>query len=139
MTAKVSGKLQVMQNKAVRYLLNLPPRTHISREDFKMAGMLPVHLRVEQLKLSHMYNIIHSTAPSYLNTQIVMVHSQHHHNTRASVNSCSVPKVNSVAQSSFFYTGIALWNELPPSVRLINRKEAYKSKVRNHLFDKVQD
>ena len=139
LTAKVRGKLQVMQNKAVRYLLNLPPRTHLSREEFKNAGMLPVHLRVQQLKLNQMYNIIHKTAPSYLSTQIVMVHTKHQHNTRASVNSCSVPRVNSVAQSSFFYTGIALWNELPPSVRLTNSKVVYKSKVRNHLFEKVQD
>ena len=35
-----------------------------------------MQLRVEQLKLNHMYNIISGAAPDYLGSQIVMVHTQ---------------------------------------------------------------
>ena len=118
-------------------MLNLPPRAHVGRAEFNKVGLLPVNLRVDQLKLSQMFNIIHGTAPSYLSTHIHMVHTQHHHNTRASVNSCSVPKVNSVAHNSFFYTGISLWNDLPRSVRAINTEAGFKHGVRNHLHTKV--
>ena len=100
-------------------------------------GLLPVHLRVDQLKLSQMFNIIHGSAPSSLSTHITMVHTQHHRNTRAIVNSCSVPKVNSVVQSSFFYTGISLLNDLPRSVRAANTKSAFKRRVQNHLNTRV--
>lgn len=91
-----------MQNNVIRYLLNAPPRTHIGRDAFKRVGLLPVQVRVEQLKLNHMYNVINGSAPKYLHSSIKMVHTQHYHNTRASVRSCKVPRVNNAAGSSFF-------------------------------------
>ena len=137
LTVKLKSKLQVTQNRAIRYMLNLPPRAHVGRAEFNKVGLLPVNLRVDQLKLSQMFNIIHGSAPSSLSTHITMVHTQHHRNTRAIVNSCSVPKVNSVVQSSFFYTGISLLNDLPRSVRAANTKSAFKRRVQNHLNTRV--
>ena len=63
---------------------------------------LPVKLRVEQLKLHHMYNIINGVAPKYVGSQILMLHTEHAHGTRASVPSCKVPCVNSEARNAFF-------------------------------------
>ena len=45
-----------------------------------------------------MFNIINGVAPKYLGSQILMVHTQHAHATRASVRSCKVPCVNSEAR-----------------------------------------
>ena len=99
--------------------------------------MLPVQLRVEHLKLNHMYNIISGTAPDYLSSQIVMVNTQHTYNTKASVRSCKVPRANNVARSSFFYTGILLWNSLPLSTKLAGSRGAYRGQVRAHLWRQV--
>ena len=49
-----------------RFILGLPYRSHIGPTEFSGASMLPVPLRVDQLKLNHMYNIINGIAPSYL-------------------------------------------------------------------------
>ena len=67
--------------------------------------MLPVPLRVDQLKLNHMYNIINGIAPSYLKSEISIAgHTSHV--TRSGNRACFVPRVNSFAIKSFFYTGL---------------------------------
>ena len=60
-------KLQIAQNKVIRFILGLPSK---SPTEFSGASMLPVPLRVDQLKLNHMYNIINGIAPSYLKSEI---------------------------------------------------------------------
>ena len=47
--------LQVMQNKIIRFILDLGPRSHISTIQFKRVNMLPVSYRVKQLKLNHVF------------------------------------------------------------------------------------
>ena len=64
-SVNLKNRLQVMQNNVIRYLLNAPTRTHIGRDAFKRVGLLPVHVRVEQLKLNHMFNVINGSAPKY--------------------------------------------------------------------------
>ena len=66
LSKKTKSKFQVLQNKVVRYLLNLTPRTHVGVNEFKAVAMLPVNYRVDQLKLNLMFNTNHGMAPSYL-------------------------------------------------------------------------
>ena len=80
--------MQRRQNKIVRFLLNAPPRFHVGANEFKTVGLLHVECRVEQLKLGHMCNIINLTAPSYLRTNVEMVH--HRYPTRASNLACVI-------------------------------------------------
>ena len=48
-----SSKL-LTQNKVIRFILGPPSRSHIGPAEFSGANMLPVPLRVDQLKLNHM-------------------------------------------------------------------------------------
>ena len=54
LSTKLKNKLQVMQNKMVRFILKLGPRSHIGDEELKTVGMLRVEDRVRQLKRSTM-------------------------------------------------------------------------------------
>ena len=93
-------KLQITQNKVIRFILSLPSRSHIGPTEFSGASMLPVPLRVDQLKLNHMYNI-NGIAPSYLKSEISIAgHTSHV--TRSGNRACFVPRVNSFAIKSFF-------------------------------------
>lgn len=139
LTVKIKNKMQVMQNNMIRFILCKPSRYHVTFNDFKKVDFLPVKLRVEQLKLNHMFNIINGIAPKYLGSQIVMVHTQHTHETRASVRSCKVPSAKSVARNSFFYTGIMLWNSLPLNIKMAETKRDFKQKVRVFLWNKVEN
>ena len=140
LTKKLKGRLQVLQNNIIRYILSAAPRTHIGYNQFKLVGMLnfPVELRVEQLKLNHMFNIINHCAPEYLNCNIEMVRNRHSYRTRASELSCVVPRVSGMGKSSFAYTGIGLWNSLPLSVKQSHTKHSFKKHVKSFLWNKLE-
>ena len=100
--------------------------------------LLPVPLRVDQLKLNDMYNIINGIAPSYLKSEISIAgHTSHV--TRSGNRACFVPRVNSFAIKSFFYTGIKQWNALPSTTQLglLTNKQAFKSEVKKLLWLKL--
>jgi len=59
-------KLQIMQNKIIRFIRDYEPRTSITNDDFVQLKMLNVENRVKQLKLSHMHKIYYGKCPSYL-------------------------------------------------------------------------
>ena len=60
------SKLQICQNKIVRFILNLGPRSHIGQGELDQLGLLSVQDRASQLKLHHVYKIFHRSAPSYM-------------------------------------------------------------------------
>ena len=117
-TCLLKKKLQITQHKVNRFILGLPSRAHIGPTEFSGANMLPVPLRVDQLKLNHMYSMINGIAPSYFKSEIVIA-DHTGHVTRSGNRACFVLRVNSFAIKSFFYTGIKQWNALPSATQLI--------------------
>ena len=131
-TCLLKKKLQITQNKIIRFILGLPSRSHMGLTEFSGASMLPVPLRVDQLKLNHVYNIINSIAPSYLKSKISIA-GHTGHVTRFGNRACFVPRVNSLAIKSFFYTDIKRWNALPFTTQSLTNKQAFKSEVKKTM------
>jgi hypothetical protein len=59
-------KLQVVQNKVVRFVLDLGPRSRINWDILDKVNMRSVTDRVRQLRINHVFNIFHGHAPEYL-------------------------------------------------------------------------
>ena len=62
----LKDKLQVAQNKMIRFILNLKNRAHIGQKEREKAGFLNVSKRVTQLKLGHVFKISNKSCPQYL-------------------------------------------------------------------------
>lgn len=135
LTKKYQNRLQTTQNKIVRFLLNAHPRTHIGYTEFVSVKMLPVDLRVKQLKLNHIHNIVHGSAPSYLTS--FFSHRSSLHNTRSGPLSFSIPSVKSFGLSSFQYTGAVAWNSLPGRIQSSQSKSVFKSNVKQFLYNSL--
>ena len=148
----LKNKLQVTQNKLVRFILNLDPRSHVGHDHFVELSWLPVASRVDFKTLGQVYNIHNQEAPSYLMEHFKPVTLSHHHNTRFRVkvqnnqeNSFSftdsgrflLPKVKGFGKLSFAWNGCTLWNNLPQHLRDIKSMSLYKSNVKAHLLSKV--
>ena len=93
--------------------------------------MIPIEVRVNQLKLNHMFKIIDNQAPKYL--QISLLREQHNLNTRYSQNAVIVPHVKHSGASSFVYTASTLWNSLPPNLQCTNTKYEFKKGVKKGM------
>ena len=80
----LSDKLQVLQNKMIRFILNLKYRDHIGYKELKEAGFLKVSERVKQLKLGHIFKIKNNTCPSYMNMNFKLINENvNRSNTRS--------------------------------------------------------
>ena len=63
---KLQNKLQVMQHKIARFVLDLDSRTHVGQAELDRLEFLNVCDRVNQLKLNHGFKIVKNSAPDYL-------------------------------------------------------------------------
>ena len=126
-------KLQIIQNKMTRFILSLSPRDHIGQSELNSAKLLNIHNRAKQLRLNHMFNIFHSSAPTYLIQFFTKVSDIHSHATRVSPMNFHVPHVKGISAKSFFYQATLDWNGLPNNIKSLSHKSSFKSAVKTHL------
>ena len=136
LTKGLQQKLQVCQNKVVRFILNLPPMYSVNYSVLSSLNLLNVEDRVKQLRLNHVFNIFHAKAPSYLCDKFVLRSNVSVHRTRSCSNfAFIVPKIKSCESGSFFYNGVKNWNELPRNIKECKTKDVFKSLVKQHLLN----
>ena len=58
-------KLQILQNKTIRFVLDLTPRSHIGYSEFNRVNWLPVRFRVQQIVSTSMHRLIHGNPPPW--------------------------------------------------------------------------
>ncbi len=66
MSKKAKNKLQIIQNKMIRFILDLGPRTHITNKHMLDLNLLKIPGRVQQLRLNITHKIYYKKAPTYL-------------------------------------------------------------------------
>ena len=132
------NKLQIIQNKCVRYITNAGPRSHVGYIELKNLNYLNVNNRQSQLRLNVMYKIFNGTAPSYLIDNFTTVSSIHSHNTRRSSCSYFQPSVKSSMLNSFLIKGIKDWNSLPIHIKHSSNIDNYKKSVKQLLYDRAK-
>ena len=136
-TQKLKDKLQVTQNKIIRFILDLHPRSHIDCLYFKKLFLVSVENRVNFMSLNLMYNIFNGCAPNYLDSFHCTSHS---HNTRNNVYSFNIPYCKSHSKVGFEYNGIVLWNGLPNLVNYlknIDDRNVFKLKCKKYFLEKM--
>ena len=106
-------KLQVAQNKIVRFILQLHHRESVTFREFEKVGFLNICNRVRQLRLNHVFNIYNNICPKYLH--INFDRNESSFNTRHSKKNFLIPTIKGCESSTFFYNGIKDWNSLPES------------------------
>ena len=138
LTQKTKNNLQICQNKLIRTVLNLHPRTHLYYTHFKLLNWLPVVKRVTQLKLNHVHQIVNGSSPNYLLDYFTPIRNIHNVRTRSSQMSLVIPRFRSLlGKSSFKYTGAIAWNHLPLHIQSIVQKNNFKKSVKCHLLDSI--
>ena len=113
-------------------------RSHVGSTEFKEINWLPVEHRVAQIKSYLVYRIVNGSAPDYLQNDFNHVSQVHRYSTRHSVSSVCIPSVKSAEKTTFTYSAIKLWNELPKEIKFVTKAHKFKGAVKSYLFDKMQ-
>ncbi|MCU7801520.1 MAG: reverse transcriptase family protein [gamma proteobacterium symbiont of Lucinoma myriamae] len=132
----LKNRLQITQNKIIRFVLKMDPRSHIGSHEFISLGWLPVARRVDQIILNHVFKIKSGTTPDYMTEHFVPASSVHSYGTRFRENGCfSIPKVKGFGKKSFGYNGCILWNKLPNDIKEIQGFNNFKKAVKAYFLD----
>ena len=83
---------------------------------------MPVEHRVAQIKLNLVYRIVDGSAPEYLQNDFNHVSQVHRYTKRHSVSSRCIPCVRSAGKTTFTYSAIKLWNELPKEIKFVTKE-----------------
>ena len=135
LSEKRKKQLQILQNKVVRFILDVEPRTHIGQTELDKVGMLSSKDRIVQLKLNHVFKIFNDTCPHYLKFDFTRVSSLHKYSTRGSPFNFVVPLAKGQARFTFYNTAIHHWNSLPSEIKSISDFNLFKKLVKKHLAD----
>tara|TARA_B110000881_G_C18495777_1_gene474172 strand:- start:132 stop:1001 length:870 start_codon:yes stop_codon:yes gene_type:complete len=130
-STRARHKLQVAQNKIVRFILNLSPRSHIDQQTRHSIKLLNTQDRVKQLRLNHVFNIFNDSGAPYLKLNFTRAASAHSHRTRSSNFNFIVPRVKGIAKKSFYYNAVLDWNDLPPQIQSLGSRMVFKRAVKN--------
>ena len=130
-------KLQICQNKMVRFICGFSSRHSVDYTLLSSMNMLNVEDRVKQLRLNHVFNIFHDTAPSYLRDNFVIRRANSGRKTRSCTNlNFIVPKVKTCQSSTFYFNAIRDWNEVPLSLKETKCKDDFKSNIKAFLLER---
>ena len=69
---KLKDKLQVMQNKIIRFVKGLDIRTSFKYPVFAEVGFLNIENRVKQMRLNHVHRIFYNRCPNYMKKQDIV-------------------------------------------------------------------
>ena len=84
----LKNKLQVTQNKIIRFVLNMDSRAHVGSEIVKSLGWLPVSKRVDQIILNHVFKVKSGQSPDYMVEHFIPSSSIHSYGTRFRETGC---------------------------------------------------
>ena len=133
-------RIMLLDSSSIAPNLIMSPLLHILH-------WLNVHMRIDYKISSLCFNVLESTAPSYL-SDLLHVYTPppppHLPSTPQQLRSSSddrlfsVPhaRTKSYGQRSFDFQGANTWNQLPLSVRHSQSLASFKTKLKTHLFPK---
>ncbi len=128
MSKKAKNKLQIIQNKMVRFILNMGPRTHITNKHMFDLNIIKIPRRVQQLRLNITHKIYYNQAPTYLQTNFNKNRDRGHH-TRGCHGNYVVPNGTGAEEgNTFYFNAIKDWNSLPIDIKNCENVSSVKKK-----------
>ena len=119
LSKQLKSRLQITQNKVIRFINNVNCRTSVKVNDFKDLGFLNIEERCRQMRLNHAFNIFHNNCPSYLKNNFTKTCDIHRYRNK---DNFFVPYVTNFIQSTFYFNCIKDWNSLPTEIKGIKSK-----------------
>ena len=131
---RLKSKLQILQNKCIRFCLNLNNRAHIGQKEFEKINWLPINDHFKQVISSMSFKFCNNTSPPYMN-DVFKPAGQPSTTTRASLLKLNQPlRRTNHGQNNISYIAPIMWNNLPNSLKTTDNLSTYKHRVKEHFF-----
>ena len=127
-------RLQIVQNRVIRFVLGIPPRTHLGCKEFSKVNIGLT--RSNSVICLIFFHGSAASAPEYLKHSINLSRSNRY-DARLGNLSCVMPSVKGFGIKSFFYSASKLLNSLSPNLQYITNKHLFKKNVKAYLWEKL--
>ena len=126
-------KIQIAQNKCIRFCLSLGNRSHIGVNEFKEINWLPVKERAHQCINVSIFKYFKNMCPAYSSEMFIVADQSRF--TRNSVMKLNLPFRNrNTGQNCISYLGPKIWNKLPSHIKLCDSINSFKHKIKDKYF-----
>lgn len=129
--------IQRIQNACARFCFKIPPRSHVT-PFLNSANLLNMKSRCQYHLACLLFGINKTGAPKYLSNRIVWSDSSPSQRSQRScrMNRIILPLFRTVAfRGSFKYAAAKCWNNIPPPIRNVTSRSAFKFKLKLHLLE----
>ena len=131
------AKLEIAQNKCIRFCLELPPRGHISPSHFRKINWLPVERRVELCTSTTVFKYWKGIAPSYIN--YMFMPSLNNYNARSQI-ALDIPLCRTIKwQKSMSFLGPRIWNTFSSSIEKAATTASFTYRLKKEILIKLQE
>ena len=124
--------LNVLQRKCARFVLHLPPRSHIGPYELSGLSWLPFPKRVAYFSLVHAFKVKNGLSPEYLANEFTGIADVHSHSLRQSHVNFSIARCSSPTGTFTRHT-ISDWNSLPSEIKVSQSVAVFKSRLKTYL------
>ena len=131
-------KIQISQNKCVRYCLKLDNRAHIGADEFKEINWLPTKERVSQCICINIFKFFNNMALDYTSEIFHPSHSTHNIPMSAYIKLDLLFRKSVYGKKTLSYIGPKTWNSLPAQIKLCKNVNTFKHDIKNLFFKRLQ-
>ena len=139
LTQGLKDKLQVAQNKCIRYCLFLGNRESIRYNHFREINWLPVAERVNQFIAASVFKFFNNLAPLYMKD--IFIKAERVRITRSSNDSnLYIPRrKNDYGKNCLSYMGATVWNSIHGAIRDVKTCNTFKHKIKEKYFEDIKE
>ena len=135
LTEKTKKKIQIMQNKYIRFCLTLDKMHHKSDEDFRLINWLPTTKRFDQCINTITFKFVNNTCAYYLKEIFEFApHCRIDTRNKFAKFKISFGKIN-MGQKAISFVGHSLWNSLPELIKKADNLNTFKHNVKNYCLN----
>ena len=130
-------KIQISQNKCIRFCLKLDNREHIGVGEFRKINWLPTKERFEQCLCTNIFKFFKKMSPAYISE--IFKPFSHGYSTRRSDFKLQLPfRSSNYGQKSLSFLGPKLWNNLPAQIKSNTNLNTFKHGIKRRFFNELQ-
>ena len=130
LTQKMKIKVQITQNKCIRYCLQIDKTTYVSKNEFETLIWLPVKDRFNQSINSIVFKYFTKQCPSYLN-EVFELACPNNLRIRNSYLKLIFPfQKTSMGQNALSFIGPSIWNKTPEVLKKTNSINIFKHNLK---------
>ena len=135
---KFKTKLQALQNKCIRFCLQMNNKSHIGCKEFENINWLTVNDRFKQYLCTYAHKYFTDKCPIYMN-DVFEKYREGRVSTRNSKMKLSQPlRKTRYGQNSISYLTPSLWNSTPNLLKETINTNTFKHKLKEYFLENLR-